>query len=73
MKTTVLALLTLVAISSFLYPQTNAKPQLSQEYIDILGVRVRLGMTKLDIADKLGSQKTKDGREDFWLFGEKQP
>jgi hypothetical protein len=73
MRITVLALLTLVAISSFLYPQTNAKPQLSQEYIDILGVRVRLGMTKLDIADKLGSQKTKDGREDFWLFGEKQP
>src|SRR5271168_1261720 len=74
MKTTALALLTLVAVSTFLYAQTNAKPQFSQEYIDILGVRVRLGMTKLEIADKLGSQKTNDGStENFWLFGQKRP
>ena len=74
MKITVLALLTLVAICSFVYAQSNTKPQLSQEYIDILGVRVRLGMTKLDIADKLGSQKMSDGStENFWLFGEKRP
>jgi hypothetical protein len=42
MKITALLLLTLVAISYFLHAQTNAKPQLSQEYIDVLGVRVRL-------------------------------
>lgn len=68
-----LFLLSLVAISSILHAQTNANPQLSQEYIDVLGVRVRLGMTKLDIADKLGSQKRNDGSENFWLFGEKRP
>jgi hypothetical protein len=74
MKITVIALLTLAAISSLLHAQTNAKPQLSQEYIDVLGVRVRLGMTKLDITDKLGSQKMNDGStENFWLFGEKRP
>jgi hypothetical protein len=31
-------------------------------------------MTKLDIADKLGSQKMSDGStENFWLFGDKRP
>jgi hypothetical protein len=74
MKITALAVLILAAISSFVYAQSYPKPQLSQEYIDVLGVRVRLGMTKLDIADKLGSQKVKDGStENFWLFGEKRP
>jgi len=74
MRITALTVFTLAAISSFLYAQTNAKPQLSQEYIDVLGVRVRLGMTKLDIIDKLGSQRMNDGStENFWLFGEKRP
>lgn len=74
MKITVIALLLAAAVSPFLYAQSNTKAQLSQEYIDILGVRVRLGMTKLDIADKLGSQKMNDGsNENFWLFGEKRP
>jgi hypothetical protein len=75
MKTTTLVLMVaLVTISSFVYAQSDPKPQLSQEYVDILGVRVRLGMTKLDIADKLGSQRMSDGStENFWLFGEKRP
>jgi hypothetical protein len=74
MKITALAVLILAAISSFVYAQSYPKPQLSQEYIDVLGDRVRLGMTKLDIADKLGSQKVNDGStENFWLFGEKRP
>jgi hypothetical protein len=74
MKITALFILTLVTISSLIYSQTNAKPQISQEYIDVRGVRVRLGMTKLDIADKLGSEKMNDGStENFWLFGEKRP
>jgi hypothetical protein len=72
MRKTALALLTVTVVTTLVYAQTESKPNLSQEYIEILGVKVRLGMSKADIAEKLGSQKMKDSRDDFWLLGEKQ-
>ena len=75
MKRTYIATVIVASVASVLFAQTDVKPQSSQEYIYVLGVKVRLGMTKEEISEKLGSQRLRDERsqtQDFWLFGEKR-
>ena len=55
----------LFALSSLVLSQRITQtPALSKEYIDIMGVRLRLGMTKADVAEKfVGSNMRKAG---YW-------
>lgn len=68
MKRIAVVVLTLVVISSFLYAQQKSSAQLSKEYIDVLGSRLRLGMTKADVAEKLVGVKALFKEEDEWAF-----
>jgi hypothetical protein len=72
MRRQVLVLPVLLAACSVFYAQVRSAPGGSGEYLGILGVRVRLGMTKAEVADRLGSRKMKEGSDDTWLFGEGQ-
>jgi len=72
MRKLVLVGVVLLSVCSVFIAQSRTTAQQSEEYLDILGVRVRLGMTKADVAERLGSQKMKEGDADTWLFGEGQ-
>jgi hypothetical protein len=66
MKGTVLAVLTLATLSSLLYAQQKSSPQISNAALDVHGTKLRLGMTKGEVTDKLaGNEVTKDN-EDNW-------
>jgi hypothetical protein len=67
MKKTALVALTLATLlSSVLYAQRSSAPQLSKAAIDVHGTKLRLGMSKGEVTDKLtGNEITKDD-EDNW-------
>jgi hypothetical protein len=51
-------------------PQPKAQ-EASKAEIEIGGARLRLGMTKADVTEKLAGVPIYKDREDFWLIGEK--
>jgi hypothetical protein len=66
MKKTALTALALIALCSILYAQQRSSPQLGKAAIDVHGTKLRLGMTKGEVTDKLaGNEITKDS-EDNW-------
>jgi hypothetical protein len=69
MNRTSLVALTLTVLSPLLFSRQLKAQQVSKADIEIGGTRLRLGMTKADVAEKLtGVPITKD-KEDFWLIG----
>jgi hypothetical protein len=69
MKRTALVLLALVGLSSVLLAQKKTPPEVSKASIELVGVKLHLGMTKADVAERyVGTQVTKVS-EDFWIIG----
>ncbi len=69
MKRTAAALLVLASVTSFLYAQTSPSAKLRKDYIDVFGTRLRIGMTKADVAEKLSGAEIIRVHEDSWLVG----
>jgi hypothetical protein len=69
MRKTVLVFLTLVALSSVILAQRKTPAQVNKPSIELVGVKLQLGMTKADVAERyVGTQVTKT-TEDFWIIG----
>jgi hypothetical protein len=68
MKKTVLVVLTLAALSLPPYAQQRVSPQLSKAAIDVSGTKLRLGMTKGEVTDKLAGNEITKGDEDTWAI-----
>jgi hypothetical protein len=61
--------LTFLALFASLHAQQKAPTvQLSKDYLDVLGTRLRLGMTKADVAEKLVGVQAIHKDEDEWFF-----
>jgi hypothetical protein len=68
MRKIAFAALGLLVVSSLLYAQQKSSVQLSKDYIDVLGARLRLGMTKADVEEKIVGAKATMKHEDEWFF-----
>jgi len=69
MKKTILLPFALAAVSVLLYAQQKNPPQIRKPSIELVGVKLRLGMTKAAVAERfVGTQVTKVS-EDFWIIG----
>lgn len=66
-KTAVLALLSISMTS--VYAQKQTSQQLSKTAIEVAGTKLRLGMTKAQIAEKLIGQQLTKLNEDEWMLG----
>ena len=69
MKKTALAVITLAILSSLLYAQKTASLQLSKAAIDVDGTKLRLGMSKGEVTDKLVGDEITKYHEDDWFVG----
>ena len=67
MKGTALVLLTLIALSSIVYAQQQTTRQLSKAAIEVAGTKLRLGMTKAQVAEKLAGHEITKVQEDEWM------
>ncbi len=71
MRKASVVVLALVVLSSFslLYAQQKAARQISRSSIELAGVKLQLGMSKADVAERfVGTQITKEN-EETWLIG----
>jgi hypothetical protein len=69
MKKSAIVVLSFVALSSALLAQKKTSSQVSNPSIELVGVKLHLGMTKADVAERyVGTQVTKIS-EDFWIIG----
>jgi hypothetical protein len=59
----------LAALILFLFSRQLNSQQASKAYIEIGGTKLRLGMTKADVAEKLAGVVITKDKEDFWLIG----
>src|SRR2546429_6166770 len=72
MKRLVWSVLILIISGSILYVQSNATPQ-KTGYIEIAGARLRLGMTKGEVSNKIAGVSILKVEEDYWGIGNGQP
>jgi hypothetical protein len=73
MKTAISLLVVLTAFSSILCARQTSSEQSSKAFIEVGSVRLRLGMSRSEVAEKLvGSAITKIN-EDSWVLGKNSP
>jgi hypothetical protein len=73
MKRTILVLVLLVAFCSILYAQKTNSKQPSEAFIEIGSVKLRLGMSKSEVAEKLVGASITKLDEDNWVIGGVSP
>ena len=69
MKRTIIVLVLFVAICSVLYAQRPNSNLPSGAFIEIDNVKLRLGMSKSEVAEKLVGTSLKKLNEDLWVIG----
>jgi hypothetical protein len=59
-------------LGSFLYAQTK-RSRTNSAFIEIAGVKLRLGMTPGEVTEKIAGTKITKVDEDFWGIGGEEP
>jgi hypothetical protein len=66
--TALLGLTFVVLLSSVYAQQKTPGVQLSKDYLDVLGARLRLGMPEADVAEKVVGAEVVQKTDDQWFF-----